>query len=148
MNEVTVISRTLEFVVLQDNTTKERFIRPNDHDNIECDYCHEQTKFVNGFYDNKRGCIYSCQNVTCPVYQRMNTRKHSIVKLIEITTENRKNGICVADVATLRRNKRITMRKIAKAINIPADEYSDYEHERKAFPCDIYQTCMDYLQSI
>lgn len=41
-----------------------------------------------------------------------------------------------------------TKYKMAKTINCGCAEYSSYEHERKPFPKELYQKCLNYLKSI
>lgn len=58
---------------------------------------------------------------------------------------NHDDDIDVKRIIALRREKHITMHKMAKAVNCSYAEYSSYEHGRKPFPKEIYQKCMDYL---
>lgn len=120
--------------------------------NTQCNSCNEPTKFPTGFWDginNKHGCLYDCKNANCPVKQTANANAEKKRKQQQqIIQTNHNNDVDVKHIIALRQEKHITMYKMAKTINCGCAEYSSYEHERKPFPKELYQKCLDYLKSI
>lgn len=87
------------------------------------------------------------KNANCPVKQAAHA-KQAQKQQQQVIQTNHANAIDVKHIIALRQEKHITMYKMAKTINCGCAEYSSYEHERKPFPQELYQKCLDYLKSI
>ena len=118
----------------------------------QCTSCKEPTKFPIGFWggiNHTHGCLYDCKNMNCPIKRAAISEKaQKQQQQQQIIQTNHDNAVDVKHIIALRREKHITIYHIAKAINCGCAEYSSYEHERKPFPKNIYQKCLDYLNSI
>lgn len=118
--------------------------------NVKCKDCPEPTKFVTGFWDGKdetHGCLYDCKNTDCIIKALMDAAATQIAQeQAKIQEVNGENGIYAGKLAALRRDAHVSTRKMAEIAGCGVAEYSAYEHERKLFPIDIYQTCMEYVK--
>lgn len=120
--------------------------------NRECIDCEEPTKFVVGFYDGPKwnhGCLFDCKNSSCSLNQIFRlAESENIQKSMKIQEINGKHGIYAGKIAALRRNSKITMRKMSQIAGCSPAEYSAYEHERKPFDPEVYKKCKAYLSNI
>lgn len=117
--------------------------------NEKCNTCSEPTKRPVGFWDGRdgsHGCLYSCQNEMCEAFQMKRTEEMEInLKRQRIRELNMENGIDIKQLVALRKNKKKSMRKMAELVHCSPAEYSSYEHEREAFPLELYKKCMEHL---
>ena len=115
----------------------------------KCNTCTDPTKRPVGFWDGEddtHGCLYDCSNDACEVCKRNKQKdREAEQRRLTVHSENTKNGIDIKHLADLRKEQKISMRKMAEIAGCGAAEYSAYEHERKVFPTEIYQKCMDCI---
>ncbi|MBC5754909.1 hypothetical protein H8Z76_13045 [Roseburia sp. BX0805] len=118
--------------------------------NTKCNKCNESTKFVTGFWDGEgdtHGCLYDCKNTKCDVKQlREVADQEAVQKRLEIQRLNGKNGIYAGQLVALRKNAKVSIRKMAEISGCNVAEYCAYENERKAFNLEAYQKCINYLK--
>lgn len=86
--------------------------------NTKCNKCNESTKFVTGFWDGEgdtHGCLYDCKNTKCDVKQlREVADQEAVQKRLEIQRLNGKNGIYAGQLVALRKNAKVSIRKMAE----------------------------------
>lgn len=118
--------------------------------NTKCNKCSEPTKSVTGFRDGEgdtHGYLYDCKNTKCDVKQLEKiAAQEAVQKRLEVQRLNGKNGIYAGQLVALRKNAKVSIRKMAEISGCNVAEYSAYEKERKEFNLEAYQKCIDYLK--
>ena len=115
----------------------------------KCNTCADPTKRPVGFWDGAdgtHGCLYDCSNDACEVYKRNKQKdREAEQRRLTVRVENTKNGIDVKHLVDLRKEQKISIRKMTEIAGCSAAEYSAYEHEREVFPTEVYRKCMNYM---
>ena len=78
----------------------------------------------------------------------MATEQEDIKERARIQTVNGNNGMYAGYIASLRREAKITMKKMSQIAGCSPAEYSSYEHERKEFDKEAYRKCEKYLKGL
>lgn len=115
----------------------------------ECDDCTESTKFVQGMLDGVNGThgfMFSCHNDNCSIKQLEKALEtKSIQDRMKIQGINASNDVYAGLIKAKRRDKGVTIRKLASDVGVPVVDYSDYENERKPIPKAIYLKVLEFV---
>jgi len=115
-----------------------------------CQTCTNPTKHPIGFWDgeNSHGQIFDCHNLECELKQnRIKKDDLSEENKKKVIAENEANGIEMDVIKATRKELRITIYEMAKALGVSCSDYSNYEQCREVLPEDAANRIIAILKT-
>lgn len=116
----------------------------------ECEKCSDPTKVAVGFLegtDGKHVGIYDCRNQECTwrLIKELEAIEAERTRA-RVQKANGRRGMFAGYIAAKRRDAKVSMYTLAGITGCTPAEYSNYEHERREFPENVYRKGMAYLE--